>query len=69
MAVFSITPLISADTGDGAASVSTRFFEVRGRLRIDEQVVEERSLVQRDNQLVQALRRQRVPVVSAAAPS
>ncbi len=65
------TPILgnNARTGDGAASVSTRFFEVRGRLRIDEQVVEERSLVQRDNQLVQALRRQRVPVASAAAPS
>ncbi len=65
------TPILGnkARTGDGAASVSTRYFEVRGRLRIDEQVVEERSLVQRDNKLVQALRRQRVPVVPAAAPS
>ncbi len=65
------TPILgnNARTGDGATSVSTRYFEVRGRLRIDEQVVEERSLVQRDNKLVQALRRQRVPAVSAAAPS
>lgn len=65
------TPILgnNARTGDGATSVSTRFFEVRGRLRIGEQVVEERSLVLRDNKWVQALRRQRVPVVSAAAPS
>lgn len=56
------TPLLgpTARTGDGVASVASRFFEVRGRLRMDQQVVEERSLVQRDNLLVLALRRQRV---------
>jgi len=65
------TPLLgpNAHTGDGAAGVASRFFEVRGRLRMDDQVVEERSLVQRDNKMVQALRRQRVPAASPAAPS
>ncbi len=58
-----VTPILgpTARTGDGTASVSSRFFEVRGRLRMDEQILEERSLVQRDNQRVQALRRQRIP--------
>ena len=61
------TPLLGpeARTGDGVASVGSRFFEVRGQLRLDQQVVEERSLVQRDNQRVQTLRRERVSAVAA----
>ncbi len=54
-----------ARTGDGVASVSSRFFEVQGQLRLDQQVTVERSLLQRENMLVQTLRRQRV---SAATP-
>lgn len=63
------TPILgpNARTGDGAASVSTRYFEVHGRLRVDEQVVEEQSLVQRDNLVVRALRRQRVQALTPAA--
>ncbi len=42
-----------------AASVASRFFEVRGRLRLDRLVIEERSLVQRDNGQVRILQRER----------
>ena len=61
------TPLLGpeARTGDGVASVGSRFFEVRGQLRLDQQVVVERSLVQRDIQRVQTLRRERVRAVAA----
>lgn len=44
---------------EGTVGVSSRFFEVRGRLRMDQLVVEERSLVQRDGLDVRTLRRQR----------
>ena len=46
-------------------SVSTRFFEVRGRLRLDNVVVEEQSLVRRDNlNNVQTIWRERATVTS-----
>jgi general secretion pathway protein K len=45
--------------GDGMVGVASRFFEVHGRLRLGETVVEERSLVQRDGQEVKAIRRER----------
>ena len=40
-------------------SIGTRFFEVRGRLRLDQTTVEERSLLQRDGGLVRTLWRER----------
>ena len=40
-------------------SVSTRFFEIQGRLRLDQSVVEERSVVQRDGLSVKTLWRER----------
>lgn len=59
---------IAAQLSDGQHSVATRFFEVRGRLRIDNIVVEERSVVQRDGLDVKTLTRERgVPTPSAAA--
>ena len=42
-------------------SVGSRFFEVRGRLRLDQTVVEEHSLVQRDGLDVKTLWRDRGP--------
>jgi general secretion pathway protein K len=45
--------------------VSTRYFEVRGRLRLDDLIVEERSLVQRDGLTVRTRWRERVPVAPA----
>jgi general secretion pathway protein K len=44
---------------DGAAGVASRFFEVRGRLRLGEVIVEERSVVQRDGLEVRVLQRER----------
>ncbi|WP_336298455.1 type II secretion system minor pseudopilin GspK [Ramlibacter tataouinensis] len=44
---------------EGTVGVSSRFFEVRGRLRLDTLVVEERSLVQREGLEVRTLRRER----------
>ena len=41
-------------------SVGTRFFEVRGRLRMDDRVLQERSLVERRNLDVVTLQRERV---------
>ena len=42
------------------AGVSSRFFEVRGRLRLDDRVLEERSLVERRKLDIVVLRRERV---------
>jgi general secretion pathway protein K len=42
-----------------AASVDTQYFEVRGRLRMDDVVIEERSMVQRTGRMVKTLRRER----------
>ncbi len=44
---------------EASAGVSSRFFEVKGRLRIQQAVTEERSLVQRDGLNVRVLSRQR----------
>jgi general secretion pathway protein K len=44
---------------DGTAGLASRFFEVRGRLRMGEVVVEERSVVQRDGLEVRTLQRER----------
>ena len=44
---------------DNAVSVASRFFEVRGRLRLDKTVIEERSLVLREGLEVRVLQRQR----------
>jgi general secretion pathway protein K len=63
-----------ADAGKTAAtlpdqlSVSSRFFEVRGRLRSEHTVVQERSLVQRDGMEVKTLWRER-EVSSSLIPS
>lgn len=43
----------------GAVSVNSQFFEVRGRLRIDNVVIEERSIVQRSGRDVRTVYRER----------
>ena len=48
-------------------AVASRYFEVQGRLRIDQTVVEERSVLQRDGLSVRTLWRDRGVVVEAAA--
>ena len=42
------------------AAVSTQFFEVRGDLRMEDRLMQERSLVKRDNQGVVTLQRERI---------
>ena len=44
---------------EGQQGVTSRFFEVRGQLRLDNVVVQERSLVQRDGVIVRTLWRDR----------
>ncbi|ABE43275.1 type II secretion system minor pseudopilin GspK [Polaromonas sp. JS666] len=44
---------------DGQHAVASRFFEVRGRLRLDQTEVQERSVLQRDGLTVRTLRRDR----------
>jgi general secretion pathway protein K len=54
--------------GQVAVSVASMFFEIRARLRLDQLVVEERSLVQRDGLDVKVLQRERgVPDPTASA--
>jgi general secretion pathway protein K len=45
--------------GQAGVGVATRFFEIRSRLRLEQLVIEERSLVQRDGLEVRILQRQR----------
>jgi general secretion pathway protein K len=63
-----LSALTEAGTASGNAaakfnaaqhSVSTRFFEVRGSLQLDQVTVQEQSLVQRDGMEVKTLRRKR----------
>lgn len=42
-----------------SASVDTQYFEVRGRLRMNDAVIEERSMVQRTGRVVRVLQRER----------
>lgn len=44
---------------ENTVSVSSRFFEVRGRLRMENVVIEERSMVQREGRDVRTLQRER----------
>lgn len=46
--------------------VRSRYFEVRGKLRLDDRIIEERSLVERTSSDVVALRRERVASVESA---
>lgn len=62
-------PSHAAAFAEGTVSVSSRFFEVRGRLRMGEQMVEERSLVQRDGLDVRTLQRERLALDPQAAAS
>ena len=59
----------AADTPapEGQLGVGSRFFEVRGQLRLDTRVVQERSLVQRDGLVVKVLWRERVALPLTAS--
>ena len=54
-----VMPQHSQAFTEGTLSVASRFFEVRGRLRLDNVIIEERSLVQRDGLDVKTLQRER----------
>lgn len=49
----------AGDLNDAQHSVSSRFFEVQGRLRLDQTIIEERSVVQREGLNVKTLWRDR----------
>ena len=63
-------PAMSGQLDSGRHSVVSRFFEVRGRLRLDQVVMQERSLLQRDGIDVKTLWRERgmLDAVSTIAP-
>ena len=52
---------IEGSLNEADFSVQSRFFEVQGRLRVEHNVVNERSLVQRNGSLVTTLWRERAP--------
>ena len=59
-------PALAGKLTETQHSVATRFFEVSGRIRLEQTVVEERSLVQRDAQSnVKTLWRERAVVAAA----
>ena len=49
---------------DAQHAIASRFFEVTGQLRLDQTLVQERSVLQRDNQQVRTLWRERGVVIS-----
>jgi general secretion pathway protein K len=55
--------LLPADTplDERQVSVTSSFFEVQGRLRLDDRVIEERALVERRGRNVVTLHRERLP--------
>jgi general secretion pathway protein K len=54
-----VVPEVAGELSEGQHSVNSRFFEVQGRLRMERNVVEERSLVQREGLNVKTLWRDR----------
>lgn len=63
-----VVPSVGDSGNSGQLSVSSRFFEVRGRLRIERSVVEEVSVVQRDGLTVRTLWREH-GIAPLVAPS
>ena len=63
-------PSLAAQTAAARLSVNSSFFEVRGRLRLSDRVLEESSLVQRvQGRQVDVLRRERVASREDTAPA
>lgn len=54
-----VVPDAAGDLNENQHSVNSRFFEIHGRLRLDQTVVDERSVVQRDGISVKTLWRDR----------
>lgn len=61
-----LAPAVNDAAANAQLSVATRFFEVRGRVRLDQSVVEEMSVVQRDGLNVRTISRQRGPAPAPA---
>ena len=59
--VTALTGVLAPALNEAQHSVGSSFFEVRGRLRLDQSVVEERSVVQRNGMDVKTLWRDRGP--------
>jgi general secretion pathway protein K len=59
----------SLPNGGQGVGVASRFFEVRARLRLDQLVVEERSVIQRSGLDVKVLQRERGPAGPPPAPT
>ena len=49
--------------------MASRFFEVRGRLRLDQTIIQERSVLQRDGLNVRTLWRDRGVVADVSVPA
>ena len=62
----SLLPNPNQPLGSDRVDVRSRYFEVRGKLRLEDRIVEERSLVERSSSEVVALRRERVASVESA---
>jgi general secretion pathway protein K len=54
-----VVPAVAAEFNTGQHSIATRYFEVRGRLRLAQTIVQERSLVERNGLDVKTLWRER----------
>jgi general secretion pathway protein K len=54
-----LVPALAGQLADGQLGVASRYFEVRGRLRLAQTVVEERSVLQRNGIDVKTLSRER----------
>lgn len=65
-----VTALLPKEAKLSTSRLGTRsdFFEIRGRLRLQDRVVEERALVQRNNLEVIPLQRERVTALDTGAP-
>ena len=65
-----VTALLPREAKLSTSRLGTRsdFFEIRGRLRLQDRVVEERALVQRNNLEVIPLQRERVTALDTGAP-
>ncbi len=60
-------PALAGQFNEGQHSIASRYFEVRGRLRLEDVVVQERSLVQRNGLEVKTLWRERASLAKFEA--
>lgn len=63
-----VVPEVAGELNDQQHSINSSYFEVQGRLRMDQTVVEERSVVQREGLNVKTLWRERGPLAAQTPP-